>query len=106
MELDGDVTFHPDFFYTKKFNSREIIKGIRDKIINNIPLTDDEAIDILLIPDMNHNHDMMELLQITSELLCNATIPDKEFHLDLITCQRKYFKDSSKKTSVRRWKKC
>ena len=100
------MTFHPDFFYTKKFNSREIIKGIRDKIINNIPLTDDEAIDILLIPDMNHNHDMMELLQITSELLCNATIPDKEFHLDLITCQRKYFKDSSKKTSVRRWKKC
>lgn len=101
LELDGDVTFHPDFFYTKKFNSREIIKGTRDKIINNIPLTDDEAIDILLIPDMNHNHDMMELLQITSELLCNATIPDKEFHLDLITCQKKvlqrFFKKDERK---------
>jgi len=99
------VTFHPDFFYTKKFNSREIIKGIRDKIINNIPLTDDEAIDILLIPDMNHNHDMMELLQITSELLCNATIPDKEFHLDLITCQKKVLQRFFKKDECKEMEK-
>ena len=94
-DFDGDVDFHPDFFYTKNLKASEIINVVANK--NNIPLSDDEAIDLLIAPDMAHNYEIKELLKTTSELLLNAKIPDKELHCDLIDCQRKVMQRFLKK---------
>ena len=88
-DFDGDVDFHPDFFYTKNLKASETINAVKTKNQNNIPLTDNEAIDLLIAPDMTHDQDIRELLKTTSELLRDATIPDREFHCDLIDCQKK-----------------
>lgn len=87
--MDGDVNFHPDFFFTKNLKASEIINVVKNKNINNIALTDDEAIDLLIAPDMAHDYDIKELLKITSQLLRDAVILDEQFRLDLMDCQKK-----------------
>ena len=83
-------------FYKVKAIS-ETLNVVRNKIKNNIPLTDNEAIDLLIVPDMTHNHDIRQLLEMTSKLLRDAKIPDREFHCDLIDCQKKVMQRFLKK---------
>ena len=89
LEIDGDINFHPDFFYTKNLKATEIIRTIKTKNDNKEELTETEAINLIITPDTSHNYDRVELLEITSELLSNALISDEEFRNDLIQCQRK-----------------
>jgi hypothetical protein len=49
-------------FYKVKASS-ETLNVVRNKNENNIPLTDNKAIDLLIVPDMTHNHDIRELLE-------------------------------------------
>ena len=83
-------------FYKVKASS-ETLNVVRNKNENNIPLTDNEAIDLLMAPDMTHNHDIRELLEMTSELIRKAKILDREFHCDLIDCQKKVMQRFMKK---------
>ncbi len=83
-------------FYKVKASS-ETLNVVRNKNENNIPLTDNEAIDLLIVPDMTHNLDIRELLEMTSKLLRDAKIPDREFHCDLIDCQKKVMQRFLKK---------
>ena len=41
---------------------------------------------------MTHDYEIRELLKIPTELLVKAKISDKDFHKDLIDCQRKVLK--------------
>ena len=97
LEIDDNINFHPDFFYTKNLKAAEIIKTIKDKNNNGEELTDNEAIDLILTPDTTHNIEIKELMETTTDLLANAVISDKKFHLDLIKCQRKMLKRFFKK---------
>ena len=87
--IDGNVTFCPEFYYTKNQNAGEFLSNIKDKVNNGIALSDDEAIDLIIVPDMEHNFDIKQLLEFTSKLLVKAVIYDKKFHFDLIDCQKK-----------------
>ena len=86
------LIFTPMFFFTKDLKASEIIKTVKNKNKNNIALTDNEAIDLLIAPDMTHNYEIKELLEITTTLLVEAKIHDGEFHENLIICQRKVLK--------------
>ena len=92
LEIDGDLNFHPDFYFTKNQYASKVIKTASYKNSHNIQLTDNEAIDLLIAPDMVHDYDIKELLKITSELLINSKVSDKLFHCKLINCQRKILK--------------
>jgi predicted transposase/invertase (TIGR01784 family) len=83
-------------FYKVKASS-ETLNVVRNKNENNIPLTDNEAIDLLIVPDMTHDYNIRELLEMTSELIRNAKILDREFHCDLIDCQKKVMQRFIKK---------
>lgn len=89
ITISEDINFHPKFFYTKNMDAREFLSIITTKVENKIPLTDDEAIDLIIAPDMKHDCEIKSLLEYTSYLLVNAVICDKKFHLDLINCQKK-----------------
>ena len=52
--IDYNIVIRPDFFFIKNKNAKEILNNIKSKVKNNIPLTDNEAIDLILVPDMNH----------------------------------------------------
>lgn len=97
IEIDGDINFHPDFFYTKNLQASEILKTIKTKNDNKEELSETEAINLIIAPDTSHNYDMVELLEITSELLSNAVISDTKFRNDLIQCQRKMLQRFLKK---------
>ncbi|MBQ8017028.1 MAG: hypothetical protein IJ258_02875 [Methanobrevibacter sp.] len=88
-EMDDNLNFHPKFFYTKNLKATEIINKVKTKNDNNEPLSDAEAIDLIIAPDTDHEYDIKELMKITSNLLANAVIPDAEFHFKLVKCQRK-----------------
>ena len=83
-------------FYKVKASS-ENLNVVRNKNENNIPLTDNEAIDLLMAPDMTHDYNIRELLEMTSKLLRDAKILDREFHCDLIDCQKKVMQRFLKK---------
>ena len=89
LEIDEDVNFHPDFFFTQKIDARKIIKTIKDKNKHNMPLSKSEAIDILLLPDTKHDCKKKEMVKTAHQLLMEATIPDKKFHKTLIDCSEK-----------------
>lgn len=89
IEIDGDINFHPDIYYLKNQNAEEVLNVIADKVKNRIPLLDTEAIDLIFIPDMENDFDIEEVMELTSKLLVNAVIEDRQFHLDLIECQKK-----------------
>lgn len=101
LEIDGNITFHPDFFYTKNLDATEIINTVKSKNDNNEALSDTEAIDLILTPDTQHDYDIKELMEITSALLVDAEIPDRDFHIELIACQKKmlqrFFKKDERK---------
>ena len=44
----GNILFTPDFFFTKNLKASEIIKTVKDKNENNIVLTDNKTIDLLM----------------------------------------------------------
>lgn len=101
LEIDGNITFHPDFFYTKNLDATEIINTVKSKNDNNEALSDTEAIDLILTPDTQYDYDIKELMEITSALLVDAEIPDRDFHIELIACQKKmlqrFFKKDERK---------
>ena len=101
QEMDDNLNFHPRFFYTKNLKATEIINTVKSKNDNKEALTDDEAIDLLIAPDTDHDCDTKELIKTTSKLLVNAVILDKEFHRELIACQLKmlqrFFKKEERK---------
>lgn len=76
----------------------EIINNVKTKNDNNIELSDNEAIDLILAPDSKHDFEIKELLEITSRLLVNAKISDKDFHFALIECQKKMLQRFIKKS--------
>jgi predicted transposase/invertase (TIGR01784 family) len=92
IDVKYNIRFHPDFHYIKDRNASEVLSNIKSKVINNIPLTDNEAIDLIVLPDMKHNYDNRELLKTSSRLLVDAVIHDPQFHVDLIDCQNKMLK--------------
>ena len=89
LEIDGDINFHPDFYYVINQSAEEVLNVIVHKVNNRIPLLDTEAIDLIILPDMKHDLDIKKLLERSSGLLVNAVIEDADFHLDLIECQKK-----------------
>ncbi len=90
--IDYNIVIRPDFFFIKNKNAKEILNNIKSKVKNNIPLTDNEAIDLILVPDMNHNLNINELFEITTKLLKKVIISDNQFYLDLIDCHKKMLK--------------
>ena len=89
LEIDEQVNFHQDFFFTQKIEASKIIKTIKDKNKNNKPLSKNEAITILLLPDAKHNGEKKEMAKIATTLLMDANLPDKNFRKTLLDCQEK-----------------
>lgn len=105
LEIDEDVNFHPDFFFTQKIDGCQIIKTIKDKIKHNKVLSKSEAIDILLLPDTKHDFKKKEMAKIAHQLLMGATIQDENFHKTLIDCQEKILQRFYIKNEIEEMKK-
>ena len=89
VEIDKNITFYVDPIFTKKWDSWKVFNTIAYKSIMQEELSDKEAIDLLLLPDMNIDLPIKTLMTLIINFIANANIPDIFFKGDIINCEIK-----------------
>ena len=94
LKIDYGMKISPDYIYLKNKNISKILSNLEYKVENNLRLSDSEAIDLLLLPDMNWDIELNteELFEIICSLLRDAYLSDEEFKRNLIKCEQKMLK--------------
>ena len=97
VEIDKNITFHVDTIFTKQRDGRKVLNTIVYKTITQEELTDMEAIDLLILPDMDIDMPIKSLMTMICCLIGNANIPDSDFKKKIILCEimvlARFFKD-------------
>ena len=91
VEIDKNITFHVDTIFTKHKDGRKVLNNLVYKTITQEELSDTEAIDLLILPDMNIDIPIRPLMKIICVLIGNANIPDIDFKKKIILCEIKVF---------------
>ena len=97
VEIDKNITFHVDTIFTKNKDGWKVLNTIVYKTITQEELSDMEAIDLLILPDMNIDIPIKSLMSMICYLIGNANIPDADFKKKIILCEirvlARFFKD-------------
>ncbi len=97
VEIDDHICFRVSPIFTKDKDGWKVLSTITYKVIGQEELTDTEAIDLLILPDMDINLPIKGLMKTIIFLIGHAIIPDKEFKTDIIYCEMRalarFFKD-------------
>ena len=97
VEIDKNITFHVDTIFTKHKDGWKVLNTIVYKTITQEELSDMEAIDLLILPDMNIDIPIKSLMSMICCLIGNANIQDDDFKKKIILCEIKvlarFFKD-------------
>lgn len=86
VEIDNNITFHIDVEFFKNRDGWEVLNTISDKVTSQEELSDDEAIDLLVLPDMDIDVPIKELMTTIINLVAEANIPDEAFKNDINCC--------------------
>lgn len=87
VEIPYNINFHPDIIFTKDMNGWEVLSTLIHKVLNQEELSDKEAIDLLLLPDMNINMNIKVLMKVICFLINHANISDNNFKTDIMVCE-------------------
>ena len=87
MEIDTNITFHVKTIQIKEMNAWKSLSNIIHKTITQEALSDNEAIDLLLLPDMDIEMRIKPLMKLVCFLICNANIPDPDFRKNIVLCE-------------------
>ncbi|WP_298500811.1 hypothetical protein [uncultured Methanobrevibacter sp.] len=87
VEIKFNINFHPDFIFTQEMNGEEILSTLINKVITHEELSNKEAIDLLILPDMDIEMPIKALMRVICFLIANANIPDDNFKNDIILCE-------------------
>lgn len=97
VEIDKNTTFHVDTIFTRKRDGRKVLNTIVYKTITQEELSDMEAIDLLMLPDMDIDIPIKSVMAMICYLIGNANIPDADFKKKIILCEirvlARFFKD-------------
>ena len=97
VEIDKNITFHVDTIFTKNKDGWKVLNTIVYKTITQEELSDMEAIDLLILPDMNIDIPIKSLMSMICYLIRNTNIPDADFKKKIILCEirtlARFFKD-------------
>lgn len=109
VKIDDNLTFHPTIIFTKEINGWKVLSTIINKIISNDELSDKQAIDLLILPDMNIDMPIKALMSLICFLISHANIMDENFKEDIILCEimvlKRFFDDEelSKRVAMLRY---
>lgn len=87
IRIDNNITFKPETIFTKNRNGWEVLNTSINKVIIQEEFCDDEAIDLLMLPDMTIDLPINVLMKAICVLINHAVIPDKNFKNDIINCE-------------------
>lgn len=88
-KIDENITFGIETIFIQEKNGWKTLNNLIYKIITNEELSDNEAIDLIILPDMNIELPIRQLMKIICFLIAKANIPDKEFKTKIILCEIK-----------------
>ena len=88
-EIDDNLSFHVDTIFTKDRDGRKVLSTLVYKTIMQEELSDDEAIDLLILPDMDIEMPIKALMSMICFLIGHANIPDNNFRADVLRCEVK-----------------
>lgn len=87
-EIDDNITFHVDTIFTKDRDGRKVLSTLVYKTIMQEELSDNEAIDLLILPDMDIEMPIKALMSMICFLIGHANIPD-DIKADVLRCEVK-----------------
>ncbi len=85
--VDDNIIFKPEIIFTKNKDGWEVLNTSIYKVITQEEFSDDEAIDLVMLPDMSINLPKKVLMMVICFLINNANIPDKNFKNDIFDCE-------------------
>ena len=86
-KIKYNISFEPDMFFTQERDGWEVLSTSIYKVFNQEEFSDDEAIDLLVLPDMDINMSVKTLMKSICFLIVHANIPDKDFKNDVLICE-------------------
>jgi hypothetical protein len=86
-EIDENITFHVDPMYTKGMDGWKVLSTLLNRTILQEELSDTEAIDLLILPDMDIKLPINLLMSLIIILIGKANISDKEFKNNIVLCE-------------------
>lgn len=87
VEIDKNITFHVDTIFIKQKDGWKVLNTLVYKIIIDEKLSDIDAIDLLLLPDMDIDLPIKSLMSLICFLIGNANIPDIDFKKKICLCE-------------------
>lgn len=104
IRIDENITFGIESIFISNKDGRKVLNNLIDKIITNEELSDSEAIDLLILPDMDIDIPIRPLMKLICFLIGNANITDSDFKNKIILCEIKvlsrFFKQKELKEMV------
>jgi hypothetical protein len=87
VKIDKNITFSVEPIFTKNRNGWKVLSNVFDKIIKQEELSVEEAIDLLILPDMNIKMHIKSLMSIICVFIRFAKLPSKDFKRKIILCE-------------------
>ena len=104
IKIDENITFGIETIFISKKDGRKVLNNLLYKIITNEELSDFEVIDLLILPDMDIDIPIRQLMKFICHLIANANISDSDFKKKIILCEIKvlarFFKNKELKEMV------
>ena len=92
VEIGRNLNFHPDIIYTKKINGWEVLNKLIYKVITQEELSKREAIDLLILPDMDIDLPQKALMKVICFLIGHVNIFDVNFKNKIVFCEKEVLK--------------
>ena len=87
VEIDKNITFHVDTIFTKQKDGWKFLNSLIYKTITQEELSDEDAIDLLLLPDMDIEMPIKALMKMIIVIMGKVNIADVNFKEKLVLCE-------------------
>lgn len=87
IDIDENITFHAHVNFTKNNNGWKVLSTLVYKTIIQEELSDTDAINLLILPDLNIKLPIKALMSIIIVLMGQANIPNDDFKEKIILCE-------------------
>ena len=97
MKIDENISFEVETIFIKQKDGRKALNNLVYKAITYEKLSDTDAIDLIILPDMDIDIPIKQLMKFICFLIGISNIPDDDFKKRIILCEIKvlarFFKD-------------
>ena len=88
IDVTKNIIFQTETIFLKEIDGQKVLSNLIHKTLLQEELSDDEAIELLLLPDMEMNLPIKTLMKTICHLIGQAKIPDDDFRRKIIDCEK------------------